>query len=167
VQGVGAGREATLAWGAACLLLILLLVSQILYHERHHLLAIPALEPGVRALCRSLPCALPPPRDLEALRLIQRRIRALPHGVLEVTAVVENTAPFPQPAPVIELTLRDLQGRPVAARRFFPADYRPEEAGGLAPGESISLELSVQDPGPQAPAFEFRFLPAPRTGPRL
>ncbi|WP_200180108.1 DUF3426 domain-containing protein [Ectothiorhodospira mobilis] len=171
MQGGGPGRGATLAWGTACLALILLLAGQILYHERHRLLAIPALEPGVRALCRPLPCALPPPRDLEALRLTRRRIRALPQrpGILEVTAVVENTAPFPQPAPVIELTLRDLQGRPVAARRFFPADYRPEEAGGqpLAAGESISLGLSVQDPGAHAPAFEFRFLPNPHGGGRL
>lgn len=162
---------ATLAWGAACLLLILLLAGQILYHERHRLLSIPTLEPGVRALCRPLPCALPPPRDLEALRLTQRRIRALPKhpGILEVTALVENTAAFPQPAPVIELTLRDLQGRPVAARRFFPADYRPEEASSrpLAPGESFSLALSVQDPKTHAPAFEFRFLPSPHGGGRL
>ncbi|MCG5535477.1 DUF3426 domain-containing protein [Ectothiorhodospira mobilis] len=165
------GTGATLAWGLACLALILLLAGQILYHERHRLLAIPALEPGVRALCRPLPCALPPPRDLAALRLTQRRIRALPErpGILEVTAVVENTAAFPQPAPVIELTLRDLQGRPVAARRFFPADYRPGEASGqpLAPGESFSLALAVQDPGAHAPAFEFRFLPGPHGGGRL
>ncbi|MFP4079935.1 MAG: DUF3426 domain-containing protein [Ectothiorhodospira sp.] len=161
----------TLAWGAACLTLILLLAGQILYHERLRLLEIPVLAPWVRGICAPLPCALPPPRDLEALRLAHRHIQALPDrpGVLHVSAGVKNTADFPQPAPVIELTFRDAQGAPVAARRFFPADYPPENGTGatMAPDEIRPLERFIADPGPAAMAFEFRFLPAPRAGDRL
>lgn len=154
------GAARTLAWGGACLLLILLLGAQAAYQERYQLLAIEPLEPWVRAACQPLNCHLPERRDLGALRIAQRQVASHPQqpGALMVTALIENRAGFAQPHPIVELTFMDVMGRPLAARRFQPLDYLPGPPSPIPPGQSAELRLELKDPGSEAVAYEFRFL---------
>ena len=150
----------TLAWGSACLALILLLGAQVAYQERYQLLAMETLEPWVRAACAPLDCQLPERRDLTALRIAQRQVASHPYqpDALMVTALIENRAGFAQPHPVVELTFMDVMGRPLAARRFQPLDYLPGPTAPIPAGQSAELRLELKDPGGDAVAFEFRFL---------
>jgi hypothetical protein len=62
---------------------------------------------------------------------------------------------------VLEITLFDLQQRPLAQRRFEPGEYLDEtsdKARGLSPGVLLPIVLEMHDPGPQAVGFEIRFL---------
>src|SRR5690606_8529135 len=87
---------------------------------------------------------------------------SLPNALL-VTATIQNDAPWPQAWPLLELTLSDLDGNPVALRRFTAAEYLggPPEAPTLAPGQSALARLEIADPGNRAVAFNFEFRCAP------
>jgi hypothetical protein len=78
-----------------------------------------------------------------------------------ITATLVNTAPHPQPFPLVELTLSDLQGQIVALRRFRPAEYLSAQETAqnpMEPGVPAALKLEIRDPGSHALAFEFDFL---------
>ncbi len=148
----------------AALLLVLLLALQILWFERARLMQqAPALRPLLVTLCDHLDCRLPPLRDTRAIDLVDRQLYTHPNvpGALMIQATMVNNAAFAQPYPVVELTLSDEQGHPVAMRRFRPEEYLsdPAEARGLMPpGTPVDIRLEVVDPGSKALAYEFRFL---------
>lgn len=153
----------TLSLGVLSLLLIALLAGQAVYHERHRLAAYPEIAPVLHWMCDRLDCTLPPPRDPEAFRLSSRNIYSHPNvsGALMVQATLTNQASFPQPHPLVELSFRDLQGELLAVRRFTPEEYlqhEPVTDAPVEPGAPVQLHLEIEDPGPSAVAYEFRFL---------
>ena len=158
-----APRRATIRpfLAATCGLLILLLAGQAAFHERERLLAYPELAPTVRWVCERLGCALAPQRDPDAYQISERNIYSHPteSEALMVQARFVNRADFPQPPPMVELSFRDLQGRLLAVRRFTPSEYRPggPSAALHAPGELLDMLVEIEDPGPQAVSYEFRF----------
>ena len=93
--------------------------------------------------------------------MLQREVRPLPGrpGVLQVQASFRNDARWAQPWPDLELTLSDINGQPIAHRRFAPEEYLGHLQGSarVEPGQSASIALEVRDPGKQAVAFEFEF----------
>ena len=78
---------------------------------------------------------------------------------LIISASFRNDARWAQPWPDLELTLSDINGQPIAHRRFAPEEYLGHLQGAalVAPGQSASIALEVRDPGKQAVAFEFEF----------
>jgi predicted Zn finger-like uncharacterized protein len=153
---------ATLGLGVLSLGLIGLLAGQSVYHERDRLAAYPEMVPMLQWMCNRLDCVLPPRRDPDAFQLSSRNVYSHPNveGALMVQAVLSNQADFAQPYPLVELSFRDLQGELLAVRRFVPEEYlqrAPTEAS-VAPGAPIHLHLEIEDPGPRAVAYEFRFL---------
>jgi predicted Zn finger-like uncharacterized protein len=154
----------TFSLGVLSLLLIGLLGGQVVYHERDRLAAYPELAPLLQWMCGHMDCTLPPRRVPEAFRLSSRNIYSHPNaaGALMIQATLVNQAGFAQPHPLVELSFRDLQGQLLAVRRFTPGEYLPHDAhpedGSVAPGESVHLSLEIEDPGPHAVAYEFRFL---------
>lgn len=161
-----AGSRRRLAWWGGAALLAVLLTGQILYVERARLLAIPTYRAWAESLCARLGCTVPgSARSIADIRLISRDIRKHPtvEGALLITATLANTADQSRPYPILELRLSDLDERPVAMRRFMPEDYlsdRSRIAPGMPAQSTVPLEFEVLDPGAQAVAFEFRFLPA-------
>jgi predicted Zn finger-like uncharacterized protein len=151
----------TLSLGVLSLMLIALLAGQVIYHERNRLAAYPEASPLLQWMCKRLDCDLPPRRDPDAFRLSSRNIYSHPNtpGGLMVQATLTNQADFAQPHPLVELSFRDLQGELLAVRRFAPEEYlqRGNQTGQVAPGDQIHLHLEIEDPGPQAVAYEFRF----------
>lgn len=152
---------AGLLWTLGSLLLLAALALQYVYLNRTVLVHKAELRPLLEFMCTYTACALPPQRDLAALTLIERDIRSHDQfqGALTISATLQNRAPFAQPYPVVEVVMRDLGGKVVAARRFLPQDYLP---GGkpdqlLAPQATAQLVLDVVDPGAEAVGFEFTF----------
>lgn len=160
-----AGPPATrlrIAWTLANLLLILILGGQWLWWNRHDL-----DDPlGVRLvteLCRWAPCQTLPKRAPELIQVLERSLAAPPEqpGVLRFQLRLVSRASHPQPYPRLELHLFDHLEQPVAARRFFPADYLPagqDPAALLAPNRPLELHLDLQDPGSQVIGFQIDFL---------
>lgn len=158
------GSRRLLWWGSVALLAVTL-AGQILYAERERLLAIPTYRAWAESLCARLGCVVPGSKQAIAdIKLISRDIRKHPtvEGALLITATLANTADQPRAYPILELLLSDLDERPVAMRRFMPDDYlsdRSRVAAGMPAQSTVPLEFEVLDPGTQAVAFEFRFLP--------
>jgi hypothetical protein len=62
----------------------------------------------------------------------------------------------------LELRLSDLDERAIAMRRFQPHEYLSDSArieSGMPANTTLPVEFEVVDPGADAVAFEFRFLP--------
>lgn len=149
-------------WTAGCVVLACVLLAQFLVLAPRGMAQNPELRPTAQALCRIAGCKVPPREDLNRLRLASRDVRAHPSvpGALIISATLVNEADFAQPFPVLEIALADLQGQPVAMRRFRPGEYLPDQvrvADGMAAGSVTRVSLEVVDPGEQAVAFEFAF----------
>lgn len=152
-------------WWLGVAALAIMLLIQVLYAERERLLAIPTYRGWAESACRVLGCEIPGSNQtLEGLALVSRDIRKHPtvEGALLITATLANRSERVRAYPVLELRLSDLDERPIAMRRFRPSEYvsdRARIANGMPPDTTLPVEFEVVDPGPEAVAFEFRFLP--------
>ncbi len=148
-------------WWLGSLALALTLGAQIVLAQRAELSRDRAWRPWLERTCNALGCELPAWRDLSTLRLTSRDVRPHPSvpDALMINATFRNDAPWPQAWPVLQISLADLDGKPVALRRFGVDEYlgaAPREST-LSPGQSASATLEVKDPGKAAVAFAFEF----------
>ena len=153
-------RGRGLAWALGVLVLLGCFVAQYVWFNLEQLAGYEALRPHLERLCDRADCRLPLRRDLGRLELENRHVRTHPSApnALQVDAIIVNRAPFGQIYPIVQLTLLDLNGAPVASRGFLPSEYLPRDLlGGLmAPGQPIGIILEVTDPGGVS-GFEFTF----------
>lgn len=141
--------------------LTLLLALQLLLAQRNDLAADPRWRPFVAGMCTALRCELPPWREPSAFTMLQRSVRprAGESGVLAVEASFRNDARWPQPWPVLTLSLSDIDGRQVGLRAFTPEEYRRAHRSGeqLLPGQSATVSMDIVEPAPRIVAFTFDF----------
>lgn len=152
-------------WWFGSVLLALLLGGQIAYAERERLLEDQRVRPWLDQVCDQFNCRLPMRTQVDAIRLVSREVRPHPDApkALMISASMVNDANFTQRFPVVEVTLSDLGERAIAQRRFQPSEYLAEVESidrGFPAGATAPLVFEVADPGQEAVAFEFRFLPA-------
>lgn len=151
-------------WSLLAIFLALLLVAQVVVAKRNAVMdAMPAMRPVVETLCQIAGCSVDPQRDLNQIELSNHSVFSHPDhaGALMIRASIVSHANFAQPYPVVALTLTDIQGRPVASRRFAPSEYLddPESLPPMmVPGQPVPVLIEVLDPGKNALAFEFEFL---------
>ena len=145
----------------AVLALFSLLLAQSLFAERNALAADARWRPWLERICDPIGCRLPTWHQPDALHVLTRDVRPHPSvpEALIISASFRNDARWAQPWPDLELTLSDINGQPIAHRRFAPEEYLGHLQGAalVAPGQSASIALEVRDPGKQAVAFEFEF----------
>lgn len=149
-----------LRWWLGAALLAGLLGLQIVLAERHRLALDPQWRPLLGTLCAAFRCSLPQAHDPRRWSLIARDISPHPStgDALLVTATVRNDADWPQTLPWLELALADIDGQPMALRRFAPGEYFEGYDGrALAPGQTAAVRLELADPGKTALAFAFEF----------
>ncbi len=155
------GRPFLMAFLAV--VLIALLGLQFLLAHRMELGNHSVLRPLIVNICQVLGCSVAPRRDTSRIALVDNAVYSHPNAehALMIKGVLANEADFPQPYPVIEISLSDLRGRVVALRRFGPNEYLDPatDTPPQMPVEGrIPIRLEVVDPGRNALAFEFRFL---------
>jgi predicted Zn finger-like uncharacterized protein len=156
-------RRATTLFFLGSLALLVLLGMQILIYERVRLMRYPEIRPLIMSLCDAVKCTLPQMHDTEQIDLLSRQLYTHPNvaGALMIRASMVNNAPFPQPYPLLELSLSDEQGHVVAMRRFKPAEYLAsgeDPQAMMSPGSPVAINLEIADPGANALAYEFSFL---------
>ncbi len=141
--------------------LALLLATQLFFIERARLAANPQWRPVVAAACNLLGCSLPPWHEPGAFAMLSRDVIAVPDrpGVLRVQASIRNDARWPQPWPVLVLSLSDANGRLLGSRRFIPRDYlgRAPDTALLQPGQAAQVAFDILEPAAGVVAFDFRF----------
>ncbi len=155
------GSRAWLSWAISAVLLAATLGIQIVSAQRAELAADARWRPWLEKSCALLNCTLPPWRDPQRLQLLAREIGPHPStpDALLVTATIRNPGPWRQAWPMLELALSDLDGRPLALRRFAAAEYLggAPSVDALSADEAVLVRLELQDPGKSAVAFAFEF----------
>lgn len=156
-------RRATTLLSLGSLALLVLLGMQILIYERVRLIHYPEIRPLILSLCDAVNCTLPQLHDTEQIDLLSRQLYTHPNvaGALMIRASMVNNAPFPQPYPLLELSLSDEQGHVIAMRRFTPTEYLAsgeDPHAMMSPGSPVAINLEIADPGANALAYEFSFL---------
>ncbi len=149
-------------WALGCLFLVVVLAAQLAWIKRAELVRNPQTRPWMQQVCTHISCNLPLIRDIGALELVSRDIRPDPTrpGALVITATIRNDASFSQPWPIVTVELGNLDGNPVAMRRFRPSEYMPDparRAAGIEAGDTAAVAFEVADPGRNAVNFQFGF----------
>jgi predicted Zn finger-like uncharacterized protein len=153
-QFVHESRWQKVLWGLGFIAALALLLGQLAY-VNFSTLAHGALRPWLERVCAVANCSLPPQSDISQLRTSSLIVRSHPthRGALAVDAIITNVASFSQPYPLLQLQFSDLNGAPVANRRFLPSEYLAGELSGsrLMPTQQpVHIALELVDPGPQA-----------------
>lgn len=150
------------AGGTAVGMLILLLAFQWLYFNQAKLTADDEWRLMVDRVCVVWGCKPALQSDVSQIKLVSREVRRHPRvkdGLL-INATLVNLAEFSQAYPVFEITFTGLSGKPVAMRRFQPAEYLGEAASlqdGMPAGLPIQILLEVVDPNDADSELSFQF----------
>ncbi|MGD2119827.1 MAG: zinc-ribbon and DUF3426 domain-containing protein [Chromatiales bacterium] len=153
---------ATIGWISANLLLLLVFVSQMGWHYRAQLLQQPQTRDLIELACESLPCQLPPRKQVDGFEIIEREVKAHPEvkGVLSLSLLYVNQSEFEQPTPGLTLSLFDSSSSLIARRSFAPHEYlhlNADDNGLMAQGQKRVVALNLDDPGQDVTGFEFDF----------
>ncbi|MEO6364597.1 MAG: DUF3426 domain-containing protein [Luteimonas sp.] len=144
---------------AACLLLLLLL--QLMVADRASIAAHPRWRARILSVCAALRCDIPPWREVGAFTMLARDVHAHPAtaDALLIRAAFRNDARWPQPWPLLVLTLSDASGRVTGSRTFTANEY----LGGaptqklIATGQTAAVALEIEEPVPDTVSFSFDF----------
>ncbi len=150
-------------WSLLSVPFILLFIGQYAWFNLATLSQQPPLRPALEALCSIAKCEVPLIKAPYMITLVERDIRKHPkhRHVLQVSARIINKAPHPQSYPLMELSLHDITGHVIAARRFTPDEYLANTVNqkqGMVPQQVVDILLELDDPGKEAVGFEFEFL---------
>ena len=129
-------------WPLLTVLAARVLVAQALLYFRSEIAAgMPMARGPLEEACRMLGCELRLPRQVKLLSIDSYEVRPDPQreGVIVLSAVIRNRAPFAQEYPALQLTLTDDANRELVSRAILPREYleaalvsRGIEAGGEA-----------------------------------
>jgi predicted Zn finger-like uncharacterized protein len=147
--------EPTSRWGrlfgtrmmvAACVLFALLLGFQFLIVERDRVAAtVPAARPLLLAACELLSCTVSAPKQIESIAIDSSAFTSLKPGVYLLTVTLKNASTLALTSPSLELTLTDMQDRPLL-RRVILADEFANKSPVLEAGAELvgSIPMSVR-----------------------
>ena len=158
-----ARKRTRLAWGLATALLVLMTIANTAWTFRDPLLEHPRVSGWLNENGWSQVEQDGLLKDSQQIQLISRDIHTHPtrSGILVLSLTFVNLAPRVQEFPVLEITLLDAAGQPVARRRLQPGDYlRPgaDIEAGLAADVYLPVLLELGDPGNRAVGFEINFM---------
>ena len=149
--------SARIPWLVAAAAAGVLLIAQMVHHNREWLAAHTPLGGTLRALYSSMGTPVTPPANLTAYQLRQWGVTGDPAGAgtLRVRASILNTAAQLEPYPLLRVTLANRFGGSIGTRDFEPSEYLGKPTAKLlAPGERVDATLDILDPGKSAEGFE-------------
>jgi predicted Zn finger-like uncharacterized protein len=144
-------------WLIAAIAAALLLVVQLVHHNREWLAAHTPLGGPLRALYSTMGAPVSPPANLSAYQLRQWGVTGDPagDGTLRVRASILNIAAQLEPYPLLRVTLANRFGGSIGTRDFEPFEYLGKPIVKLlAPGERVDATMDILDPGKNAEGFE-------------
>ena len=144
----------------ATVLLLIGISIHLVLADRDALAKHQSLRPIISQLCLIANCQLSDWRQPEAFLPVQQSVAADPKqsGTLIVQLSFTNTAQWPQPWPQIELSFTDISGQKIGLRRFRPSEYlNARQAPDIKAGQTVSVELAIQETSSKADGFTFNF----------
>lgn len=120
--------------------------------------------PIYKMVCDQLGCKLPTRVNVSKIQGTNLVVRSHPMepNAIVIDVIVYNRAKYSQPYPDLKLAFEDLNGKPVASRRFKPKEYIQDQKIDLTNMPSntpVHITLEIVDPGPQASNYQIDFLP--------
>ncbi len=160
-------RVPAAVWALGVVLALAALAAQLGYRYRAEIARVPELTPAIEQFCALIGCEVRPLHDVRRIELLERT-RIAPHptyeNVLRIRVVMVNRASFPQPYPLMEVSLTDSNGQLLARRQFTPRQYlaesHPKDVN-MASDVVVNALLDVTNPDGRASGYEIRLLPAP------
>jgi predicted Zn finger-like uncharacterized protein len=137
------------AYGLLIPVLVILLVTQALFHFRDAIAAHwPQTKPGLIGLCALADCRIRPLQDISGLSIEASDLQADPahKGLLILSATIRNRAAHALGYPYLELTLSDARDQVVVRRAFAPGEYLSGAAdldGGIAGNAELAVKLFI------------------------
>jgi predicted Zn finger-like uncharacterized protein len=156
-------RPSRALWWCLVLLAAVALLGQLAYQYRAEIAAgLPGARAPLEAACRLLECNVPLPRLVKLLSIDSYEVRADPRreGVIVLSAVIRNRAPFSQAYPALQFTLTDEANRQLVSRSVSPREYLDAAraaqlvARGIDPGAEASLTLYFDASRTRATGYE-------------
>ncbi|MCG8668901.1 MAG: zinc-ribbon domain-containing protein [Pseudomonadales bacterium] len=120
--------------------------------------------PYYQAVCQQLGCKLPTLADISKIQGANLVVRSHPMepNAIVIDMIVYNRAKYAQPYPDLKLSFEDLNGNPVASRRFKPNEYIQDKKidfERMPSNAPVHITLEIVDPGPKASNYQVDFLP--------
>lgn len=149
-------------WMLVVLAVLVLLVQAAHYYRAEIAAGLPAARGPLEEACRILDCEMRLPRQVKLLSIDSYEVRPDPRreGVIVLSAVIRNRAPFPQEYPALQLTLTDEANRDLVSRSILPHEYleagRAREliAGGIDAGGEAVLTVHLDASRARATGYE-------------
>lgn len=136
-------------WTFASLILLLLAAMQCLYFLRNQIaIYYPDLKPYLIQACEKLHCSIDLPKKIDFVVIDDSDMQedAGHAGLVRFASTLINHGNHVVAYPNLELTLTDIDDRPVIRRVFKPAEYLPAYArieDGIAPGAETRIKLGI------------------------
>jgi len=136
-------------WALATLLMILLSVIQSVYFLRDEIaIYYPKAKPYLLQACQKLSCSINLPEKIESIAIDDSDMQedADHPGLVRFTSTLINSGNHALAYPNLELTLTDVEDKPVLRRIFKPNEYLPAGtniADGIQASEEIRIKLAI------------------------
>jgi predicted Zn finger-like uncharacterized protein len=120
------GKALRITMGAGSVVLLLALLLQAGFAFRHVIAAkMPQYRPMLASLCAPVGCQVKLPAQIDKVSIESSELQSLPASPNKFTlvALLRNQASIDQAWPHLELTLNDMNEKPVARKVFLPRDY--------------------------------------------
>jgi len=156
-----AKKRGGLLWSIGILILLTAALAQLAWFKREQLMHYPEGRLLLQTACKYAGCTLPTIRDPEKIQVLSRSIAMHPKidNALLIQLTIANKASFPQPQPLLQISLFSSDERLVVQRRFKPSEYLADKVkpGLLLPGKAMYVELAIEDPGDDVTGFKLDF----------
>ncbi|MCP3870985.1 MAG: DUF3426 domain-containing protein [Gammaproteobacteria bacterium] len=151
-----------LGWSSGIILLVFTALVQAAWLEQNRLQAYPGLWNFLEGVCEYTGCRLEPRRAPHQFKILNRSIASHPTAdqALQVLLTFRNQADFPQPHPMLQLSLYSSNNQLVARRVFSPEQYLSQGASEYPLIDSngvIEVTMALTDPGAAVTGFRFEF----------
>jgi predicted Zn finger-like uncharacterized protein len=142
------------------LTLTLALLVQIVFHERHRIVAMePALKPWLQAFCAPLNCTVSALRRIDSIVIDSASFTKIRTRTYRLNFTVKNVALVALAAPAIELTLTDSLDQALVRRVFQPVEFGVKTDTLAASSEwPASVAISVTAAGLDDRVLGYRLL---------
>jgi hypothetical protein len=147
-------RRTGLRWALVGAVVLALLVSAI-HGRRGELMRDPSTAAWLGGIYEALGLSAQPTWEPGAFEFTASSAELDSRGRLVVTTSFVNGAGYPQPYPVLRVTLTDRWGQPLGRQDFGPAEYVVSYVAdaSAAPGEQIEGKVSMLSAYPEAEGF--------------
>lgn len=140
-------------WLVGAIILLLIAIAQSLYFLRNEISThYPNIKPYLVDACQQLGCSVNLPKQIEFIVIDDSDMQEdITHtGLMHFSSTLINKADFHQAFPNLELTLTNVDDKPLLRKVFKPSEYLPAGANitsGFKANEEVKIKLAITTQG--------------------